>query len=146
MRRLIYLSSAGKEFTPADLEDVLAVSRRNNARDEITGLLAFHDSCFFQVVEGPDDAIEALMARICRDGRHSSILKLSDTATAERAFPDWNMALVPRAELSVVAAQAGLSLTDLSENPFQLSADRRVNILFAGFLQGFRDVTPRYSF
>ncbi|TVP71794.1 MAG: BLUF domain-containing protein [Rhodobacteraceae bacterium] len=146
LRRLIYLSSAEQGFTAADLDDVLTVSRRNNHRDGVTGLLAYHDGCFFQAVEGPADAIAALLSRIRTDKRHCNILTLSDTTPTERAFPDWNMALVPRTELAQVASKAGISLTELSENPFQLSADRRVNILFASFLQGFRDVTPRVSF
>ena len=143
MRRVIYLSSAREDFSTADIEQILEVSRRNNSRDGITGLLAYHDKSFFQVVEGPQEAISALMMRIQADTRHSSFMTLSDMQVETRAFPGWQMALVPKHDLARLAEGAGLSLSALSQQPMELSADRRVNILFKSFLRSFRDMAVR---
>jgi len=70
MRRLIYTSTSPKLLTGHDLENILSVSRRNNLRDGITGLLIYHEGSFLQVLEGPDAKIEASFERISSDPRH----------------------------------------------------------------------------
>ena len=47
LRRLIYISSAANRFAQAELDQILAVSRTNNAARGLTGMLLFHDGCFF---------------------------------------------------------------------------------------------------
>ena len=80
------------EAVAADIRGILAVSRRNNARDGITGGLLFSEGCFAQVLEGPLDAVEGAFERIQCDERHSDVTVLQSGPIATRDFPDWSMA------------------------------------------------------
>ncbi|WP_439563044.1 BLUF domain-containing protein [Roseinatronobacter sp.] len=141
MRRIVYLSSARTALDKEQVEEILHLSRRNNQEAGITGFLAYHDGCFFQVIEGPDVAIERALTRIRLDTRHSGMLVLSDTDAEHRAFPDWRMAFVARSELAGVMDKAAIPLADIARQASSLSDDMRVNKLFKSFLASFRDLT-----
>lgn len=94
VHRLVYCSRAalsGPRPVEAELERILAVSRRNNARDGLTGALLFTEGSFAQVLEGPLDAIERAFERIGRDPRHGAVTVLQFAKQAERCFPAWSM-------------------------------------------------------
>ena len=90
-RSVIYTSSAAPGFTVADLHDVLAVSRRNNAHWHLSGVLLFEGGTFLQVVEGPAWPLHKALDRIEADPRHTGMDILSDAETERRYFPDWAM-------------------------------------------------------
>ena len=111
LHRLVYCSRNALADAHADVarevEHILAVSRRNNARDGITGALLYGEGCFAQVLEGPPAAVERTFERIRYDFRHADVLVLARGAVQARLFEDWSMAyggaLGPRA-----AARLGL--------------------------------------
>lgn len=89
MLQLIYISSAvGAPVT----SDILAVSCRNNGRDDVTGLLYADGKRFLQALEGPDAAVETAYARIARDPRHRAVVILSRRVIERREFGQWGMA------------------------------------------------------
>lgn len=90
MRQIVYISTICRDAV-IDVADILAVSQRNNARCQITGLLFFDGKRFLQALEGDDQAIVETMARIGRDGRHRSIVNLSDRTITSREFGAWSM-------------------------------------------------------
>lgn len=92
MMRLVYVSAAKRPFGEPELEDLLQVSRRNNARLGITGLLLYHDGNFMQALEGEPAVVERLEARIREDPRHHFFQRLATEDVAERMFADWAMA------------------------------------------------------
>ena len=92
MFQLVYISSAKDAVDAATIADILAASRRNNARVGITGLLAVGGRRFLQALEGPEQAVLATYARIQNDPRHRACVLLSCRAVAVRAFGDWGMA------------------------------------------------------
>lgn len=96
LHRVLYCSRnlipGAPEAVAADIRGILAVSRRNNARDGITGGLLFSEGCFAQVLEGPLDAVEGAFERIQCDERHSDVTVLQSGPIATRDFPDWSMA------------------------------------------------------
>jgi hypothetical protein len=94
LRQLVYISAAREGFGPRDLQDIFSASVAANPRRAITGMLLYRDLEFMQVLEGPAPEIEALYRSICRDPRHSTIIKLLDREIPEREFPDWAMQLV----------------------------------------------------
>jgi blue light- and temperature-responsive anti-repressor len=106
--RVLYCSrNRLPETTATGIQDVLRVSRRNNARDEITGALLFSARAFAQALEGPLDVVSDAFERIQCDERHSDVVVLQSGPIAKRDFPDWAMAFA-RAEdqsnsLAVVA-------------------------------------------
>lgn len=72
-------------------DTILAVSRRNNTRDGVTGFLLIDRCLFFQVLEGERACIMATYDRIQRDRRHSDVSLMSLRDIGARAFPDWSM-------------------------------------------------------
>ena len=51
MRRIIYLSTSSVILPEDEVQDILKISRANNTRDGVSGLLVYHDGSFFQVLE-----------------------------------------------------------------------------------------------
>lgn len=74
------------------ISDILAVSQRNNARDNLTGALAICDDLFLQVIEGPSSAIDGLLRRLNVDSRHRNIEILIREPAQIRLFCTWSMA------------------------------------------------------
>ena len=142
MRRIVYLSTARQALADADVEQILQVSRQNNARDGITGLLAYHDGCFFQTVEGPQMQVEQLMLRVRDDTRHANVLVLSDRPIDAAVFEDWHMAFVQKSQLAALLDDAVLPLKALAAQSDKLTDYPHVNVLFNSFLRGFRDMAP----
>jgi hypothetical protein len=91
MLSIVYSSTATVDFTDADLVGLLVVSRNNNDFDQITGVLAFREGRFLQLLEGPMDAVRARMRIIERDPRHKNVTILLQEVTQTRQFPDWTM-------------------------------------------------------
>lgn len=92
MLQLVYVSTARQPIGDPLLEAILAASRRNNARDGVTGLLVAGGRRFLQALEGPDRAVLDTYARIAADPRHHALVLLSTRTVPERGFGDWAMA------------------------------------------------------
>ena len=92
---LAYLSKAAPGLTEEDVGEILAASRRNNPKQRITGHLQCHAGYFFQVLEGPADSLDDLVARLMRDSRHSSLRVLFREKTTRRTFANWSMGFGP---------------------------------------------------
>lgn len=88
---LVYMSAATDAFSEEDLTDILAASRRNNPKRNVTGMLLYSDGGFIQVLEGPKEQVLALYEHIEQDPRHSSTIKLAEGAVEERSFSEWEM-------------------------------------------------------
>ncbi len=88
---LVYVSSATRPFSGEDLRALLATCRKNNAELGVTGMLLYKDGNFMQVLEGDEDAVRGLYARIAEDPRHSGEITLQQGFTERRQFPDWSM-------------------------------------------------------
>ena len=92
MLQLAYISSSRSPVDQALLDEILAVSRRNNERCGVTGLLVSGGKRFLQVLEGPDQAVLTAFARIQNDHRHFALVVLATRPVTERAFGGWSMA------------------------------------------------------
>lgn len=90
LTRIIY-ASRPFGFDAGVLDDILTVSRRNNARDAITGALVCRADLYLQLIEGPDAAVQATYARIAADDRHDDIALLVSGPVEARLFPHWAM-------------------------------------------------------
>ena len=92
LRRVLYVATARKPFSREDLAALLAKSRTNNERDDVTGMLLYRDGLFIQALEGPPEAIRALMTRIRNDSRIIGCDLIDESEAQDRVFPDWRMA------------------------------------------------------
>lgn len=91
---LVYISHASESLSYSDLLNILNSSRRNNARDNITGVLILRDGYFIQVLEGPEDKIQKLVSTIRRDNRNHTLNVLIEDHSQSRIFGDWSMAFL----------------------------------------------------
>ena len=90
MIQLIY-SSRPFGFDDASLNGILLTARRNNARDGITGALICRHDLYLQLLEGPQEAVEARYGGIARDNRHVKVVKRMSRRVTDRMFPNWAM-------------------------------------------------------
>ena len=87
----VYISTATAVFGPDDLPALLAQSRENNGRADLTGMLLYREGRFLQALEGPEDTVRAVMTTIAGDPRHEHIKVLAEEQIEERRFPGWSM-------------------------------------------------------
>lgn len=111
----------------ADLNDILAKSRVNNARDNITGALMFNAGCFAQVLEGPLDVVEAAFERIQQDERHGEVSLLALEPIAARSFPNWAMGFVGMSDTDAVRFAGVATASDF--DPARVTGDKLHTLL-----------------
>ncbi len=97
--RLAYASTAtfnraSNELIEPEVARILMQSKRNNAREEIGGVLHFGNGYFFQCLEGEKESVESLYHRIVTDSRHEKSQILHTAPIDMRWFPDWSMKYV----------------------------------------------------
>ena len=88
-----YVSSSSVGVREAEIVKILEVSRDRNAKQNITGMLCYHDGNFLQFLEGERADIDDVLARIQKDKRHTGMLLMFDVPITERLFGNWSMAL-----------------------------------------------------
>ncbi len=91
MTSIIYVSSAVQLFSTADLARLLEVSRRNNAKRGVTGMLLYKGGNFMQVIEGEEPDVRALYEKLKLDPRHTGFFTLLEETISARQFHDWSM-------------------------------------------------------
>lgn len=89
--QLFYVSRARVTVDNEAVKAILAASRRNNYRDDITGCLLFSGRFFAQVLEGRADVTERKLELIGLDSRHTDFRLLLERQVLVRAYPDWTM-------------------------------------------------------
>lgn len=74
------------EHVPLEILNGLALkANKINKSSSITGILLFNGTHFFQLLEGPEAAVNAVYSRICQDPRHHNLVELlRDYAPARR--------------------------------------------------------------
>jgi hypothetical protein len=99
--QIIYISRSTFETTDAinkiepNVVRILAKSRTNNRKNGLVGVLYFGDGAFFQCLEGDEDAINNLFAKIEKDPRHKDVKLISKKHILRLSFPDWAMKYAP---------------------------------------------------
>ena len=73
------------------LSDIAEKSRINNKRLGVTGALYLHRQTFLQVIEGTQDALEVLMAKLQADVRHKNIVRIIDEKIYNRSAGSWSL-------------------------------------------------------
>jgi len=89
--QVVYCSAAAPDLTLEDIQELLRVARRHNAKRNITGVLLYAGRSFIQVLEGEKKDIDPLINAIERDKRHRNITVIIREPIAERSFEDWLM-------------------------------------------------------
>lgn len=105
--RLVYVSEVSPGVTTDELNRLVAHARRRNRQLDLTGALLKCDGHFAQVLEGRQEAVSSMMAKIADDPRHSG-LDVHHLGSIElRLFRDWDMAFL-------VSAECGLDVIEFN--------------------------------
>lgn len=111
----VYCSRAADGVDDAEVSRIVETAQRNNFAHGITGVLVFGSGVFFQWIEGPAAAIQALIATLHRDTRHHDIVSLSQSEEErERLYPNWDMEKVEAEDIRLVLQDALESADDKS--------------------------------
>lgn len=144
---LAYTSIASHHMTHEELLTLLSQCRKNNLPTDITGMLLYMEGCFFQVLEGEPDQLEALYDKIVKDPRHHDVMKLILEPIDARCFSNWSMGFqhITKEELSSIT---GLTdFLDRDSNGFAGMESSRARKLIEFFREGrwFRKDLTQYK-
>jgi hypothetical protein len=89
---IVYVSTAAKAVTMAELMHLLEGARRRNAEEGVTGLLLYSDRRFMQYLEGPAAALYRVYDTVKHHPLHYGLIDLIRQPLQEREFADWAMA------------------------------------------------------
>lgn len=91
LKQLIYISRKSPEITPEEVEVIVKRAQHFNEQVGITGALISVGEYFYQLLEGNDEIISNLMARIQIDKRHVDLKVIYQGNISEREFSKWSM-------------------------------------------------------
>lgn len=95
MIRLTYISSIGKGASAKDIRAIGTVSEKNNAQDDLTGVLMCFKGVFYQIIEGEEEPLYRCFDRIKADPRHTDLFVLNiERDIPERVYTEWKMKTV----------------------------------------------------
>ncbi|AMG56745.1 diguanylate phosphodiesterase [Pantoea vagans] len=90
---IIYRSHISDDFPVRTLPEMVDNASKINTTHDVTGILLFNGTHFFQLLEGPEAGIEAVYQRICADRRHHNVVELMRDYAPSRRFGNAGMSL-----------------------------------------------------
>lgn len=136
---LVYISHAAEDISYTDIRDILSVSRKNNAQENITGLLIFREGYFLQLLEGSETAVKTILGQIMMDDRNHSLRVLIEAEGGERLFQDWQMAFID----GDISSNETVELVEFFDTCLKAGAHQRTLIM--PILRKFRASAPALS-
>lgn len=112
MVQLLYASASRYEFTSDELSELLERARARNQADGVSGVLLYHEGSFLQILEGPEEAVEATYERIGKDKRHGRVVVLQRSVVTARSFEGWSMGCIKPADPKAAAVFAKEGFSD----------------------------------
>ncbi len=136
VRQIVHFSTAAGRQDAIVTAAILAVSRRRNQLDGLTGLLIAGGHRYLQVIEGSPDVIADLLDRLRADERHVAMSVLVDCRIRARHFDDWSMAF------EAPASGEFATLGDLAEIMWHRAATPALREQIECFVRIFAVVAP----
>lgn len=90
---IIYRSHISDDFPIKTVPEMVVNASKINAAHDVTGILLFNGTHFFQLLEGPEAGILAVYRRICADKRHHNVVELMRDYAPSRRFGNAGMEL-----------------------------------------------------
>lgn len=106
MHAVAYVSSASKQLaTPDAMDRLLTGARSFNQACGVTGVLLHQGGNFFQYLEGPEQSVAQVYARVKKATSHHGLIELVNGPVEQRHFAAWTMgfAEATRSELQRIA-------------------------------------------
>ena len=90
---LIYMSrftGTSSEVTET-LKQINHLSRRNNKKTDITGLLFYQNGKFLQILEGEADRLTTLYEKLKKDSRHTDLCLIEYCPIVRKSLTGWHL-------------------------------------------------------
>jgi EAL domain-containing protein (putative c-di-GMP-specific phosphodiesterase class I) len=130
---LLYRSHICDDVPVKALENLLLKANKNNELNEVTGILLFNGTHFFQLLEGPEQAVKTIYDHICLDKRHHNLVELMRDYAPSRHFGNAGMELFDlRLHDRDTVLQAVL---DKGTSKYQLTYDDRALQFLRSFVE-----------
>lgn len=91
MEYLVFISTAQKLMSEAELLNLLQSAREKNTENNITGMLLYGEGTFMHVLEGEKEDLQTVYNHIQADKRHRNIIVMITGILKERIFSKWSM-------------------------------------------------------
>lgn len=92
LKRIKYISRFSEGMNQSEIEAIGLQAAERNAGLGITGVLMTGGGLFFQLLEGPPEAVDQVWASIRSDPRHRDVVLIAaQEGVTSRIFPDWAM-------------------------------------------------------
>ncbi|AZN36438.1 BLUF domain-containing protein [Iodobacter ciconiae] len=108
LHTLVYVSTATRLMTEAELEVLLLGAVEQNNKNNVTGVLLYNNGDFMQCLEGPEPILRETFRRITDSRQHSGIICLFDEKISKRSFSDWHMGYAQPTKSQMLALSSAL--------------------------------------
>lgn len=88
---ILYISTMKTEYSKEGIEDMLKKYRKNNSKNNISGLMLYYEKNIIQCIEGHKQDVDKLYTFIKSDKRHYNVIKVFDEKICTRYFKNWDM-------------------------------------------------------
>ncbi|EIC84971.1 diguanylate phosphodiesterase [Serratia sp. M24T3] len=130
---IIYRSHLCDNVSVEILAGLAADANVRNQLFDVTGILLFNGSHFFQLLEGPEEAVNKIYDNICSDNRHNNLVELMRDYAPERRFGNVGMELF---DLSQYAQETVLeAVLKKGTSKYQLTYDDRALQFLCTFVE-----------
>lgn len=116
LRAIAYRSKAVQGVTADQLKALVRNAAHHNRLAGVTGVLLCDGSHFLQYIEGPEDGIERVYARVLDSRSHTDVVELARGEGNVRRFPHWSMHWIAVEEHELHAA-AVADWTSVARSP-----------------------------
>ncbi|GAL58138.1 blue light and temperature-regulated antirepressor YcgF [Pseudescherichia vulneris NBRC 102420] len=130
---IIYRSHLCDDVPVKMLEEMVAAANQKNGHSEVTGILLFNGTHFFQLLEGPEESVFKIYRAICQDTRHYNLVELLCDYAPSRRFGKSGMELFDLREYD--RDDVLQRVLDKGTSKYQLTYDDRALQFFRTFVE-----------
>lgn len=130
---IIYRSHICDNVSIKSLDSMVAEANVKNGQEEVSGILLFNGTHFFQLLEGPEEKVEGIYRRICTDPRHHNLVELLRDHGPTRRFGKIGMELFDLREYD--RDEVLQVVLDKGTTKYQLTYDDRALHFFRTFVE-----------
>ncbi len=84
------MSDSAQNESFNNIKDLYTKAKRNNYKNNISGILIYHKGNYLQVLEGHENDVDKTFDRITKDERHKNIIKVININVEQRIFEDYS--------------------------------------------------------
>jgi len=130
---IIYRSHLCDDVSYTMLEDMVAAANVKNGQANVTGILLFNGTHFFQLLEGPEESVIPIYDAICADTRHYNVVELLRDYAPSRRFGKAGMELFDLRDHQ--RDEVLQTVLDKGTSKYQLTYDDRALQFFQTFVE-----------